>query len=748
MQSMTFEIIEASPPLAIDRIEISRLRSIYRSESLAASLSIPVVGIQKKNYKFIRRGISRIIAFAPRDSHQREFLRKFWRFTPNFIQLLFLASNSRLATSNTHAAISGSFNIDRGFGLITSDKPLVSIVIPVHNKFNLTLQCLRAIQLNWDVTPFEVIVINDASSDWTKTALANIRGIRVVDLQENVGYLRATNIGISASRGKYVALLNNDTIPLSGWLDRLVAELESDSKIGIAGSKLLYPNMQVQELGSQIFSDGSGWNLGKYSDHFSPEHSFNREVDYVSAAAILVRADLLAETNGFDELYIPAYYEDADLAMQARKHGFKVVAVHDSFVIHLEGGSHGANTNQGVKQFQEINKAKFVEKWTEELTNHWNPDNGPRLESKRDSKGIVLIYDSQIPQSSRDAGSQRATQIAKNLSNLGFHVIYFASDETISIIDVIHLRDFGIEIHTNHDSLKNSLAGRANRVRGIWIQRISVATAFYDQVRKEFPMTPIVFDTIDLVSSRIRREKQEGIKSEMTLGEAVALEKKFALKSTLTLTVSEDEKSKLQLLAPKGNFETLWMSFETVQDWIPRKNLQNTGLFVGNFRHTPNKVSLYWFIELVLPQIIEINQDFVLNVVGTGLNTTEVESISVKGVNFLGFVDDLAPLYQNAKVVVVPLQYGAGIKGKMCEALSHASAVVSTSYGAEGLGLTDGDEYLLADSGNEFAQKVIEVLNDNQLRNQVSKAAFDYSKANLSADSFSKKIEEIARIFE
>ena len=420
---MTFEVIEARPLLAIDEIEVSRLRVIYQTESLALSLSIPIAAKPKKNKKAVKLVVSEILKFAPRNSGRREFLRRFWKFVPNSFKLAVMETNGWVGSSQERSAISTSFNIDRGFGLSTSSDPVVSIVIPVHNKYHLTLQCLRALQVNTDVTAYEVIVINDASSDWTKSALTNVRGVRVINIQDNLGYLRATNLGISTARGKYVALLNNDTIPLSGWLDRLVEELDRDSEIGIAGAKLLYPNLQVQELGSQIFRDGSGWNLGKYADHFSPEHSFTRDVDYVSAAAILVRADLLAKTNGFDELYIPAYYEDADLAMQARKFGLKVVAVHDSFVIHIEGGSHGADVKQGVKQYQVLNKAKFVDKWSAELVSHWNPEEGPRLESKRNSKGIVLIYDSQIPQGLRDAGSQRATQIAKNLSELDFHVI-------------------------------------------------------------------------------------------------------------------------------------------------------------------------------------------------------------------------------------------------------------------------------------------------------------------------------------
>jgi GT2 family glycosyltransferase len=745
---MTFEVIEAKPLLAIDEVEITRLRAIFRTESQANGLSQGKTESPEKSKKLRHLIISELLRFAPRGSSQREFLRRFWKFVPNSYKLNILARNGWISNTGERFAISSSFNIDRGLGIRTSDTPVVSVVIPVHNKYHLTLQCLRALQVNTENTPYEIIIINDASSDWTESALANVRGIRVINIQENLGYLRATNLGISLARGRYVALLNNDTIPLSGWLDRLVDELDRDSQIGIAGAKLLYPNLQIQELGSQIFSDGSGWNLGKYAGHFSPEHSFTREVDYVSAAAILVRADLLAKTNGFDERYIPAYYEDADLAMQARKFGLKVVAVHDSFVIHIEGGSHGADVKQGVKQYQVANKVKFVDKWSSELVTHWNAEEGPRLESKRNSKGIVIIYDSQIPQALRDAGSQRAIQIAKNLSDLGFHIIYFSPDKSVSIIDVIQFRDIGIEIQTDHDTLTSSLENRSDRVRGIWIQRISVASTFFEPISKKFPNTPIIFDTVDLVSSRIRREKQEGIPSEMTLNEAIGMEKKFTAQSSLTLAVSQEEKLILQTLVPSSNIQTLWMSFEIVKDAQNKSGLENVGLFVGNFRHTPNKVSLKWMVNEVLPQVHTINPDFVLNVVGTGLSPDEKAEIACRGVNFLGFVDDLDPVYAAAKVVVIPLQYGAGIKGKTCEALSHSSAVVSTSYGVEGLGLKEGVEYLLADDAHTFAVQINRVLVDESLSNDLSNAALNFAIANLSEDSFKKRVKDIARIFE
>ena len=234
----------------------------------------------------------------------------------------------------------------------------------------------------------------------------------------------------------------------------------------------------------------------------------------------------------------------------------------------------------------------------------------------------------------------------------------------------------------------------------------------------------------------------------MTLSEATRLEDKFTSKSSITLTVSEDEKIQLQSRVPSAKIESLWMSYETIKDSTYRDNLENIGLFVGNFRHTPNKVSVTWFIREVLPKIRAKTNDFILNVIGIGLSPNEVANLGVEGVNFLGFVDDLGPAYESAKVVVIPLQYGAGIKGKTCEALSHSSVVVSTSFGVEGLRLTDGVEYLLADNADVFAQQVNRVLHEKELRKEISQAALNYSYAKLSRDSFSAKVKNIAQIFE
>jgi hypothetical protein len=206
---MTFEISEARPLLAIDEIENSRLRVMYQNDSLALSHLLPTAGSHQKSQSLRKWIVSRLLEFAPRGTKRRENLRRFWKYVPNTYKLTFLEMNNGRSNLKHRFALSAAFNLDRGFGIRTSDSPKVSVVIPVHNKYQLTLQCLRSLQLNTDSTPFEIIVVNDASNDWTALSLKNIRGIKVIGVQNNLGYLRATNLGISLALGSYFALLNN-----------------------------------------------------------------------------------------------------------------------------------------------------------------------------------------------------------------------------------------------------------------------------------------------------------------------------------------------------------------------------------------------------------------------------------------------------------------------------------------------------------------------------------------------------------
>lgn len=241
--------------------------------------------------------------------------------------------------------------------------PLVSIVIPVYNHYEQTISCLRSLHAAHCDCHYEIIIADDGSSDETRTIQDRVANITLLKNEENLQFLKNCNMAAHHAQGEFLLFLNNDTNVQEGWLDALVNTMAADSSVGIVGAKLVYPDGRLQEAGGIVWRDGSCWNYGWFDDPDKPEYNYPREVDYVSGACLMVRRDLWEEIGGFDEAFAPAYYEDTDLAFQARARGYKVVYQPNAVVAHFEGVSCGINLRQGVKQHQAINKAKFFDKW-------------------------------------------------------------------------------------------------------------------------------------------------------------------------------------------------------------------------------------------------------------------------------------------------------------------------------------------------------------------------------------------------
>ncbi|NBL00807.1 MAG: glycosyltransferase family 2 protein, partial [Erysipelotrichia bacterium] len=217
------------------------------------------------------------------------------------------------------------------------ENPLVSIVIPVYNQFEFTYKCLKSILDNTHDVEYEIIIADDVSNDETINIKNYIDNITVVRNEKNLGFLLNCNNAAKYAKGKYIHLLNNDTQVQQAWLSSLVTLIASNEKIGMVGSKLVYPDGRQQEAGGIIWNDASGWNFGRLDDPTKPEYNYVKEVDYISGASILIKTDLWKEIGGFDERYVPAYYEDSDLAFEVRKHGYKVMFQPQSIVVHFEG---------------------------------------------------------------------------------------------------------------------------------------------------------------------------------------------------------------------------------------------------------------------------------------------------------------------------------------------------------------------------------------------------------------------------
>lgn len=251
--------------------------------------------------------------------------------------------------------------------------PTASIVIPTYQGMACLPACLRALgeTLPADFRG-EVIVVDDASRDGTADLLerraAGHTWLRVLRNQRNLGFIESCNRGAEAAEGEFVVFLNDDTLPLEGWLPALLRTFADWPEAGAVGGRLVYPDGRLQEAGGLVFRNGSGANFGRGDyDVDGPLYAYVRRVQYCSGSLLATRRELLAELGGFDRRYRPAYYEDTDYCFSVRRAGFEVYYQPDARVVHAEGTTSGTDPERGVKRHQALNREKFRIKWGREL---------------------------------------------------------------------------------------------------------------------------------------------------------------------------------------------------------------------------------------------------------------------------------------------------------------------------------------------------------------------------------------------
>lgn len=236
--------------------------------------------------------------------------------------------------------------------------PRVSIVIPLYNKAEFTEKCLYALAANTGEDPdYEVVLIDNACSDWTQYLLLAFEGdVEIVRNEENIGFARANNQGAALARGEYVLFLNNDTEPCAGWLEAMVQLADGDPRIGVVGAKLLYPQTDtVQHAGLEMVN-GEPQHVFRGAAASDPRVCATRDLDMVTGACMLVRRSLFEELGGFDVAYRNGV-EDVDLCLQARARGYRVVYCADAVVRHHEG------TSEGRFDHVRDNLQRFFAKW-------------------------------------------------------------------------------------------------------------------------------------------------------------------------------------------------------------------------------------------------------------------------------------------------------------------------------------------------------------------------------------------------
>ena len=219
----------------------------------------------------------------------------------------------------------------------------VSIILPVFNQWEYTRNCIEALYHVTDKNcGFEVIVVDNASTDNTKLFLNEAKekypGLSFIRNQCNLGFAKACNKGARHSRGYYLVVLNNDTLPQPGWLDEMIKTAEKDPLVGLVGSRLLYPDGTIQHAGVYFNENAIPYHAFRSAASDHPAVLVTRETPAVTGACMLMPKQLFKQIGGFNEDY-HMYVEDVDLCLRTWDAGFKVVYCAESIVTHFESAS-------------------------------------------------------------------------------------------------------------------------------------------------------------------------------------------------------------------------------------------------------------------------------------------------------------------------------------------------------------------------------------------------------------------------
>ena len=606
----------------------------------------------------------------------------------------------------------------------SSPTPLVSVILPTYGQDLHTFTALVALAGEALEVPLEVIVADDAAPTPAADALRAVTGVRFVRNAANKGYLRNCNHAASLAQGEYLLFLNNDAVPAPGAIAALLDVFARFPDAGAAGAKLVYPDGRLQEAGAIVWRDGSAWNCGRGDDPERPEHNYVRAVDYCSAACLLVPRSTFETLGRFDERYAPAYCEDTDLCLRLGASGRKTYYQPAAEVVHFEGVSHGTDVAGGTKRYQLDNQAKLRDRWADRLVAHRANGVLPSLERDRGAVRRVLVVEACMLTPDQDSGSLRTFRLMKLMRGQGCKVSFVAANLERRDPYIRQLQQEGIEVlHTPYvRSIDELLRDRGGDFDVVVLARYYVAAKHIDAVRRYAPRALLVFDTLDLHYVRHRRLAQLEKSAALAQGaEAIYREEVSCVRRCdVTWVVSDVERDLVLREVPSATVLVQTNIHEPVGSARPFAEREGL-LFVGGFRHPPNVDAAMWLARDLAPLLRERLPGVTTYIVGSN-PPKAVRELAGPGVEFVGFVEDLEPWMARCRVSISPLRYGAGVKGKVNQAMSHGLPVVATRVSIEGMHLVEGEEVLVAEDAAEFAAAVARVYGDEGLWSRLSAA--------------------------
>jgi glycosyltransferase involved in cell wall biosynthesis len=360
-----------------------------------------------------------------------------------------------------------------------------------------------------------------------------------------------------------------------------------------------------------------------------------------------------------------------------------------------------------------------------------------------DGNKHILVVDRFVPTYDKDSGSFRMFSFLTVLNDMGYKIVFLPDDLNRMEPYTSELQRMGIEVLNGHIDVEKYLERTGHLFSFVILSRPEQTLKYLALVRAYAINSYVIYDTVDLHWVRFERASLVTCNDDF-MKEAKrykSMELFNALSSDVTFTITEDERRILLKEDAALKVEVVPNIHEVVGTNRPFDARRDV-MFIGGFLHQPNEDAVFYFVKEIFPLIKKMVKDLRLFVVGSDPSES-LKKLNSEDIIVTGYVRDVAPYFENCRVFVSPLRYGAGMKGKIGQSMAYGLPVVTTTIGAEGIGLIDGENALISDDPKEFAEATIRLYEDEKLWHKLSKKSMEHIDANYSRRAFAGRIERI-----
>lgn len=629
---------------------------------------------------------------------------------------------------------------------------------------------------SFDFNLGEIIFVIDAVNfEAINFVKENYKQFKVFELNFGENYSMAYNYGAKCAEGEIIAFLDFGAIIPKVFAQKISKAFGENQNVGVASCISSYSE-------SLFIPKAIGFSVDDMNKRLTKKHKPNYPiVASCDGGCLCVCKELFEKLGGFDEDLQIKKYAKKDFALKMNKMGYKNILIDDLYI--CTKNTSDFYDIQKVR-LAEKDLGNYKEKW-EDFLDEWHKkysQKNPVLKIEKEmfpirwlffrirrysnriqikilflkktfpiktpeyliqkyredannfkkDKPTIVVMEAKIPEFDKNAGDKSIWHIINSYLNLNFNVIFASNDylqyEPYSTI----MREKGIKLINdygvfNKEMFFDWLKFNAKNIDYFLLVRPNVSIKYIDEIKK-YKNIKILYYGQDLHFLREQRDYEltKNKKSLLVSKKFKKIEQKLIKNAKMSYFPSIVEKEIAKSLSPKSNVEVVpvyMYKTDNEPNILPFDNRKDL-LFIGSFKHKPNVDGVLWFIDEVFNKIKKEIPNVKFNIVGSNA-CGEILKLQSESINVLGFVSDeeLSNLYKSTRAVVAPLRFGAGMKGKVVEALYNKCPIVTTSIGAEGINNLN-NAIIIADDAETFAKKVVELYLNKELNEKNSNNSF------------------------